>query len=129
LRKKTQEHLSRRERQIMDILFRLRRVSVQDVLEALPDPPSYSAVRALMRILEEKGFIRHEKTGAKYVYTPVDPPDSAGKSALDRVVQTFFGGSVEKVVAALLDSHDSGLHEADYERMHEMIEQARKEGS
>lgn len=112
----------------MDILFRLRRVSVQEVLEALPDPPSYSAVRALMRILEEKGYIRHEKTGAKYVYTPVDPPDRAGKSALDRVVQTFFGGSVEKVVAALLDSQDGNLNETDYRRMMEMIEQARKEG-
>ncbi len=112
----------------MDILFRLRKVSVQEVLEALPDPPSYSAVRALLRILEEKGFIHHKKAGAKYLYLPADPPDRAGKSALDRVIKTFFGGSVEKVVAALLDSRDSELNETDYQRMLEMIEQARKEG-
>lgn len=128
MRKKSHEQLSRRERQIMDILFRLRSVSVQEVLEALPDPPSYSTVRALLRILERKGFIRHEKDGAKYVYTPTDHPDHAGRSALDRVVHTFFGGSVEKVVAALLDARDGNLNETDYRRMMEMIKQARKEG-
>lgn len=96
--------LSRRERQILDILYARGTATAADVLEALPDPPSYSAVRALLRILEEKGHARHETQGARYVYLPTVPRERARNSALTRIVQTFFNGSAAQAAAALVDS-------------------------
>jgi predicted transcriptional regulator len=118
--------LSRRERQIMDIAYRGGRVTAAEVNERLPDPPSYSAVRTLMRILEEKGHLRHEQDGTRYVYLPVVAKQSARRSALRDVVETFFDGSAEKVVAALLDRAD--LSDDELERLSALIDEARKEG-
>jgi BlaI family penicillinase repressor len=118
--------LSRRERQIMDIVYRDGRVTAAEVLERMPRAPSYSAVRAMLRILETKGHLRHEDDGTRYLYLPTLAKQSARKSALQGVVDTFFEGSTEKVVAALLDRDD--LSEDDLARLSLLIEQARKEG-
>jgi len=118
--------LSRRERQIMDIVYRGGRVTAAEVNERLPDPPSYSAARTLLRILEEKGHLRHEQDGTRYVYLPVVAKQSARRSALRDVVETFFDGSAEKVVAALLDRAD--LSDGELERLSALIDEARKEG-
>ena len=117
--------LSRRERQIMDIVYRVGEVAVADVQAALPDPPSYSAVRALMRILEEKGHLRHREEGVKYVYLPVQARQSAARSAMRQVVQTFFGGSIEKAVSTLLSSREADLTDDELERLTAMIEKSR----
>jgi len=95
--------LSRRERQIMDVVYQGGKVCVADVVNGLPDPPSYSAVRALMRILEEKGHLKHAKRGAKYIYSATRPRQVAARSAMRRVLKTFFDGSAEKAMVALLD--------------------------
>ncbi|GIV59232.1 BlaI/MecI/CopY family transcriptional regulator [Rhodocaloribacter litoris] len=120
--------LSRRERQIMDILYRLGQATAAEVMESLADPPSYSAVRALLRILEEKGHVTHEQAGPRYVYRPVVPREKAKVSALRHVLSTFFGGSVSQAVAALLDLEAQELSEEDLERIARLIEAARKEG-
>jgi predicted transcriptional regulator len=120
--------LSRRERQIMDVIYRRRRASVAEVLENIPDPPSYSAVRALLGILESKGHVRHVKDGSRYLYMPTRPRHSAGRSALRRVLQTFYDGSVEKTVAALLDGAASSLTTEELDRLAKLIEQRREEG-
>jgi len=126
---KLQDHqLSRRERQIMDILHAREQATVADVLAALPDPPGYSAVRALLRILEEKGHIRHRRDGARYVYVPRASRENASRSALKRVVSTFFQGSVTQAMAALLETSDTQLTEADLTKLQQIIQQARKEG-
>jgi Predicted transcriptional regulator len=119
--------LSRRERQIMDSIYRRGRATAAEVLEDLPDPPSYSAVRALLRLLEEKGHVRHEQDGPRYVFLPTVTRDRARKSALKHVVRTFFDGSPTDAVAALLDG-DTKLDESELDRLSAMIEQARKEG-
>ena len=119
--------LSRRERQIMDVVYRLGKAAVSDVLERLPDPPSYSAVRALMRILEEKGHLSHEQDGPRYVYLPTVPRDAAQASALSHLVRTFFGGSSELAAAALLGVNRR-LTEADLRRLADRVEAAREEG-
>ena len=121
-------HLSRRERQIMDALHQHGRGTAAEVQAALPDPPSYSAVRALLRILEAKGHVKHLKEGARYVYKPRVSRQSAGRSALKRLVSTFFAGSVTQAVAALLEQAETGLSEPELEKLEQMIEQARKEG-
>ena len=121
-------NLSRRERQIMDVVYRLGKASVSDVLERLPDPPSYSAVRALMRILEEKGHLRHEQEGPRYLYAPTLPRDTAQQSALSHIVRTFFGGSTEAAVAALLELPEHGMSGDELERLSRLIEEARKQG-
>ena len=121
-------HLSRRERQIMDALHRHGRATAAEVQAALPDPPSYSAVRALLRILETKGHVRHLKEGARYVYRPRASRESARRSALKRLVSTFFAGSVGQAVAALLEQDDARLSDSELETLEQMIEQARKEG-
>src|SRR5438445_9079288 len=105
----TEHHLSRRERQIMDILYAGRQATAAEVLAALPDPPSYSSVRALLRILEEKGHVRHVRDGMRYVYAPRVSRQAASRSALKRVVATFFQGSVAQAMAALLESKDVKL--------------------
>ena len=120
------ETLSRRERQILDILYAKGSATAADVLKALPDPPSYSTVRALLRILEEKGHARHESHGTKYVYLPLVPRESARNSALTRIVQTFFDGSAGQAAAALVDS--GSLSDVELTRLSALIERARKEG-
>jgi len=120
--------LGRRERQIVDAVYRLGRASASEVQAQLPDPPSYSAVRAMLRILEEKGHLRHESEGPRYVYIPTVPRDRARRSALRHVVDTFFSGSVEQAVAALLESSDARLRREELERLSERISRARKQG-
>lgn len=120
-------HLSRRERQIMDVIYRRGRATAAEVLGGLPDPPSYSAVRAMLRLLEEKGHVRHEQDGPRYVFLPTVNRDRARKSALKHVVRTFFDGSATDAVAALLDS-DATLSGGDLDRLSAMIDGARKEG-
>src|SRR6266567_4027182 len=113
MRKDGHRNLSRRERQIMDILYQRGRASASQILEALPDPPTYSAVRAKLRVLEEKGHVRHQEESLRYVYLPVVARDSARKSALRHIVSTFFAGSVEDTVAALLDLSSANLAKSD----------------
>lgn len=124
----TEVHLSRRERQIMDILHARGEATAADVLEAIPDAPSYSAVRALLRILEEKGHITHRDDEGRYVYKPQTSTEDASRSALQRVVTTFFKGSITQTMAALLESADSELPESELRRLRSIIDKARKEG-
>lgn len=124
-----QQGLSRRERQIMDILYRSGKASASDVLNAMPDPPSYSAVRAMLRVLEEKGHVKHQEEGLKYVYVPVVAREKAKRSAVKHVMETFFNGSAEQIVAALLDVSSTKLTRDELDRMAEMIEKAKKEGN
>ena len=121
-------NLSRRERQIMDVIYREGEATATQVLASLPDPPSYSAVRAMLRVLENKGHLRHVSDGTHYVYRPTLPRERAGKPALENVIQTFFDGSAEKTVAALLDLSRSELSKSDLDRLSELIEQAKTEG-
>lgn len=120
--------LSRRERQIMDVIYRRQRATAIEVRQDLPDPPSYSAVRAMLRILEEKGHLRHEQQGPRYVFLPVVPRETARQSALQQLVQTFFEGSTELAVTALLDLTSSQLSDSELQRLEKLIRQARKEG-
>ncbi|MDX1660447.1 MAG: BlaI/MecI/CopY family transcriptional regulator [Gemmatimonadota bacterium] len=120
--------LSRRERQIMDIVYRLGRASAADVRENLPDPPSYSAVRAMLRVLEEKGHVAHEQEGPRYVFRPTVSLESVRESATRRLMRTFFDNSVEEAVATLLDVSSSNLTEEELDRLVERIREARKEG-
>jgi predicted transcriptional regulator len=120
--------LSRRERQIMDIVYRRGRATAAEVLADLPDPPSYSAVRALLRVLEDKGHLRHEEDGPRYLFVPTVGRDRASRSALKQLVRTFFDGSTEDAVAALLDMSRDRLEPDDLDRLSALIEQARKEG-
>jgi BlaI family penicillinase repressor len=122
------QHLSRRERQIMDVLYRKGRATAADVLASIPDPPGYSAVRALLRILEQKGHIRHEESQGKYVFIPTMHRENAKRSAIRHLVQTFFGGSSEEAVAALLDASSSKLSDSELDRLQELIDKARKGG-
>jgi BlaI family transcriptional regulator, penicillinase repressor len=118
----------RRERQIMDVIYRLGKASVADVLAALPDPPTYSAVRGMLRLLEDKGFVQHRQEGLKYVYLPTLEPAKARASALKHLVTTFFGGSPEKAAAALLELPDSRLSARARQRLGAMIKKAQQEG-
>ena len=121
------DSLSRRERQIMDILYRLESATAADVQAALPGEPNYSTVRAQLRILEEKGFLTHQDDGVRYVFKPVVPRDRAGRSALRHLLDTFFDGSAERMVATLLDSESARLSEAELARLSKMVRDARKE--
>jgi predicted transcriptional regulator len=112
----------------MDILYRLGRASAQDVLKGMADPPSYSAVRALLRLLEERGHVKHVEDGARYVYSPAVSRGEARRKALAHVVATFFGGSVEQAMLTLVESSRSKLSQAELERLGEIVEQAKKEG-
>jgi len=120
--------LSRRERQILDILYQRGQATAADVQNALPEPPSYSAVRALLRILEEKGHVRHQQDGPRYVYVPTVARDNAKRSALRHVLQTFFDGSAEQAISALLDESSSNLSSAELDRLARLIDSARKSG-
>jgi len=121
--------LTRRERQIMDILYRRVRATAAEVMEELPGEPSYSTVRTQLRVLEEKGHVRHDEEGLRYVYMPAVARRAAGKSALKHLVETFFDGSAEKTVAALLGGEGARLSEDELDRIGDLIEKARKEGS
>ncbi len=120
--------LTRRERAIMDVIYRLGRATAADVLEQMPDPPSYSAVRTFLRLLEEKGQVRHVEDGPRYVYIPTVPRGDARRSALAHVVRTFFAGSVEQAVATLVESSRSKLSQDELDRLADVIERAKKEG-
>jgi predicted transcriptional regulator len=120
--------LSRRERQIMDILYRLGSATAAEVQQNIADAPSYSAVRALLRILEEKGHIRHAYDGPRYVYAPIVSRPAAQKSALRQIVKTFFDGSTSNAVAALLDMSGDDLSEAELDRLAKLVELAKQEG-
>ena len=123
-----QVHLSRRERQIMDIIYRKGRATALQVQQALEDPPSYSAVRAALRILEEKGHLSHEKDGQRYVFKPTLERRRARRSALQHLVKTFFDGSAEQLVATLLEVEGEELSQDDLQRLSSLIDQARQEG-
>ena len=121
--------LTRRERQIMDILFRRGRATAAEVMEELPGEPSYSTVRTQLRVLEDKGHVRHEEDGIRFIYMPAVARHAARKSALRHLVDTFFDGSPEKAVAALLGGEGAKLSAEQLERIGEMIERARKDGA
>jgi predicted transcriptional regulator len=123
-----QHRLSRRERQIMDVLYRRERATVAEILAGIPDPPSYSAVRAMLRVLEEKKQIRHEEKDLRYVYLPVVPREKARRSAVKHLLNTFFEGSTEQAVATLLSMSAPDLTEEEFSRLAALIEEARKEG-
>ena len=120
---------SRRERQIMDFLYQSGRATAAEVQAGMPEPPSYSAVRAMLRVLEDKGHVRHEQDGPRYVYLPRVTRDKAKRSALRHVLRTFFDGSTEQVVAALLDARVGDASEQELDRMARLIEKARKQGA
>jgi BlaI family penicillinase repressor len=123
------EQLGRRERQILEAVYRLGSASVNDVLADLPDPPSYSAVRTFLRILEEKGHLTHTQDGAKYVYHPTKPRPPVAREALYKLMETFFGGRPEQIVNTLLNDEERKLSEEDLERLSAMIAEARRRGS
>jgi BlaI family penicillinase repressor len=124
----SQHKFSRRERQIMDVLYRKGRATVTEIMEEIPDSPGNSAMRAMLRVLEEKKHIRHEAEDLRYVYMPVVPREKARRSAVTHLVETFFDGSTEQAVATLLNVSASELKPADFDRLAALIEQARKEG-
>lgn len=126
--KDQQPGLSRRERQIMDILYQQGKASASEVRAAMPDAPSYSAVRAMLRVLEDKGHVKHQAEGLKYVYVPTLARDKAKRSAVKHLLDTFFKESPEQVVAALLDVSSTRLSREELDRMSEMIEKAKREG-
>jgi predicted transcriptional regulator len=131
IRMRTPPHheLSRRERQIIDILYARGRATAAEVQAALPDPPSYSAVRAMLRILEDKGHVRHEQDGPRYVYVPTVARDNAKRSAMRHMVRTFFDGSAEQAISALLDDSSAALSDAELDRLARLIDQARRAGA
>lgn len=124
----TKSALTRREREIMDILYRLGRASAQDVLKGLAAPPSYSAVRALLRLLEERGHVKHVEEEGRYVYAPAVARGEARRKALSHVVATFFGGSVEQAMLTLVESSRSKLSKEELDRLAVIVEQAKKAG-
>jgi len=121
------EHLTRRERQIMDVLHREGSATAAEIQEQIPDPPSYSAVRAALRVLEDKGHVVHERRSHRYVYSPTVPRTVAQQNAARRLLETFFAGSTSKAVAALLDASDE-LSGEELAQLQALIETARKEG-
>ena len=121
--------LSRRERQIVDILYRRGRATAAEVMQDLPGDPSYSTVRTQLRVLEEKGHVRHEDDGQRYVYSPAAPRGTVRRSALRHLVETFYDGSVEQAVAALLGGEGSRLTDEQLDRIEDLIKKVRKEGA
>ena len=122
------QDLSRRERQILDIIYQRGQATAADVQNALPEPPSYSAVRALLRILEEKGHVSHQQDGPRYVYVPTLARENAKRSALHHVLRTFFDGSAEQAISALLDESSTKLSTEELDRLARLIEDARRSG-
>ena len=127
-KKKSRGDLGRRERQIMDVIFELGEASVAEVLARLPDPPSYSAVRTMIRYLEGKGFLRHRQQGTKFVYRAIESKESVSRSALSHLIKTFFGGSAPDAMAAILDVTSQELSKEDLNRIEQLIRAAREEG-
>lgn len=126
---KTTHQLSRRERQIMDVLYKLQRATVAEVLERMPGDQHYSTVRAQLRVLEEKGHVRHEEDGMRYVYMPAVSRDVARRSALRHLIDTFFEGSTEKTVAALLGGEAAKISPEELERLGRIVARSRKDNS
>jgi len=126
--RKKLSQLSRREREMMDIIYARGKATAAEVRQAMASPPSYSAVRATLRVLEEKGHVRHRQDGPRYVYLPTVPREKARRSALQHLMHTFFDGSARNVVATLLDLESADLTDEELERLSEMIEESRKEG-
>lgn len=120
--------LSRRERQIMDVVYRLKHATVQEAIDGLDDPPGYSSIRATMRLLEEKGHLKHISDGPRYIYLPTRTRDTARKSALRHLMDTFFDDSIESTVATLLDVKSKDLTDEELDRIQELIQQARNRG-
>ena len=125
---KTTDNLSRREREMMNIIFAHGRATATEVLEAMTDPPSYSAVRATLRILEQKGHLKHQHDGTRYVYIPTSNRDRVRLSALDQLLATFFDGSAANVVATLIERQKGNMSDEELDRLSELIDEARKEG-
>lgn len=125
---KTTETLSRREREMMNIIFARGQATATEVLEAMAEPPSYSAVRATLRILEQKGHLKHQHDGTRYVYLPTLNREKVRLSALDQLLTTFFDGSAANVVATLIEKQKGNLTHDELDRLSSLIEQARKEG-
>jgi predicted transcriptional regulator len=123
-----QTKLPRREREIMDALYQSGEATVNEVMERMPDPPSYSAVRATLRVLEDKGLVKHKQDGPRYVYLPAIPTQKAGFAALKHLVHTFFDGSAEQALVALVQMSDANLTPAELERLSDRISKAKKEG-
>ena len=123
------QRLSRRERQIMDIIYQQKEATASDVRGAMPDPPSYSSVRAQLRILEEKGFVTHAQQGRRYIYRPAIAPDRAKRTALKHMLYTFFGGSAGAVVTTLMDISAAKLTDEEYQRLQAVIDKARQKRS
>lgn len=123
-----QTKLPRREREIMDALYQSGEATVNEVIERMPDPPSYSAVRATLRVLEDKGLVKHKQDGPRYVYLPAIPTQKAGFAALKHLVHTFFDGSAEQALVALVQMSDANLTSAELERLSDRIGKAKKEG-
>lgn len=128
MQKTEHDPLSRRERQIMNILYQLGSATAADVQSRLPGEPSYSTVRAQLRILEEKGVIRHEEEGVRYVFRPVVPREKASRSAIRNLLDTFFGGSAEQMVATLLDTDSTRLSREELERLGRLVNEAKERG-
>jgi predicted transcriptional regulator len=126
--KQTHSNLSRRERQIMDIIYKRAQATAMEVMENLPAAPGYSAVRAMLRLLEEKGYLKHQQEGLRYVYLPTLSREKARQSALKQMLQTFFDDSTEDAVATLLHVSKSKLSKTDLDRLSKLIDEARKEG-
>ena len=122
------QELSKRERQIMDVVYQLGQVTVADVLDRIPDPPSYSAVRATMRVLVDKGHLKHKQDGPRYLYVPTVPQDKAKTAAMSHLVGTFFNGSMEAAVMTLLQMSEAKLSKSDVERLRAKIRDAEQEG-
>jgi predicted transcriptional regulator len=125
---KPPEELTRRERQVMNILHRRGASTVTEIMDELPDPPTYSAVRSILRILGEKKLVRHREDGPRYIYEPAESPDRVRESALEHVVDTYFAGSTEQAVTALLRLSDTDMSEAEIKRLREKIRGARSGG-
>ncbi len=123
-----EQGFSRRERQVMDIAYRRGQVSAADVLAEMVDPPSYSSVRSTLKILEQKGHLQHESVGGRYLYSPTVRRSQARRSALDRLLSTFFDDSPAAVVTTLLEARGADLSDEDYEQLSQLIEHARQEG-
>ena len=120
-------HLSRRESQIMDVIYRLGEASVSDVVARLPDPPAYNSIRVTLGILEKKGYVRHRQDGQRYIYRPAVSPEKATESAVSHLLKTFFGGSPSKAILTLLDMSSERLSDEDLDHLAQWIEHARKD--
>ena len=125
--RRLQHELSARERQIMEVVYSKKRASVKEVLAEIPNPPSYSAVRAMLNILENKGFLKHQQEGLKYIYAPTIPHKKAMRSAVQSLLKTYFNNSVEEAVAAIINIHNKDLDELEMEKLTQLIKRVREE--